>query len=190
MPHIHSELTPTAGKSLIASPFLKDPYFLRSVVYLCDHNEVGSFGFILNKAYHQSLQEVMPDTFNRDFKLHIGGPVQPDTVHFLHTHPELIEGGVEVQDNVYWGGDFEQLIGLINKGQITEENVKFFLGYSGWSAGQLGGELEEESWIVSESKKQLLFDREDEKGLWAKFLNAMGSDYAIMTHFPIDPSLN
>jgi len=190
LPHIENDLPPASGRSLIASPFLKDPYFLRSVVYLCDYNEKGCFGFVLNKLFHQPLNELIPDTFDKELKVYIGGPVEPETIHFIHQYPELIADGVEVEKGVYWGGNFEKLTALINAGQVDMKYIKFFLGYAGWNPGQLEEELKEESWIVSESKKKLLFNKRRGQAVWEDYLTSLGEAYEMMKNFPIDPSLN
>ncbi len=187
---LQSDLAPTSGRSLIASPFLKDPYFLRSVVFLCKHSVEGSFGFVLNKPYDDPLNKLIPDTFNKEIKVFLGGPVQPDTVHFLHQYPELISGGEEIQKGIFWGGNFEEAVALINAGQLDLKKIKFFVGYAGWGAGQLKGELNEESWIVSESRKALLFDKGKKDNIWSEYLKRMGKAFEMYTNFPIDPSLN
>lgn len=180
---------PESGKTLIANPFLKDPHFSRSVVILCDHSEEGSFGFIINKLFPQLLNELLPDTFHKKLKVYSGGPVQMDTVHFLHQYPDLIEGGVKINEGIYWGGNFEQMAVLMNNGQIDEKRIKFFLGYSGWSKGQLENELNEDSWIVSKSLKKLLFAHSEDH-IWKAYLKSLGKDFAMMANYPIDPSLN
>lgn len=186
---LYGNTAPGPGVMLIANPFLKDPHFLRSVIFLCEHKPEGSFGFMVNKLFHQPLNELIPDTFTLPLDVYFGGPVQMDTIHFLHQYPDLIEGSVKVRQGIYWGGNFEQTVVLLNTGQIDKRRIKFFLGYSGWSAGQLVNELKEESWIVSKSKKGLLFASKQDD-LWSRSLKSMGKDFAVMANYPIDPSLN
>jgi putative transcriptional regulator len=90
-------IEPGPGILLIADPFLKDPNFLRTVVFLCEHREEGSFGFVLNRKFENTLDELVPDVEGFKLPVFYGGPVQMDTIHFLHQYPEDIPGGEEVQ---------------------------------------------------------------------------------------------
>ncbi|MCF6404046.1 YqgE/AlgH family protein [Chitinophaga filiformis] len=178
------------GMLLIADPFLKDQNFARTVVLLCEHQEnKGSFGFVINKVFDQHLSDLVPEVLVNDIKIYYGGPVQIDTIHFIHQQPELINGGFEIQQGVYWGGEFDQVVSLINSGRLDLNKIKFFIGYSGWSGGQLENELNEKSWILSESNVPLVFE-EKEQNIWPQALKNLGSNFAIMANFPIDPLLN
>ena len=131
-------IEPGPGILLIADPFLKDPNFLRSVVLLCEHKEEGSFGFVLNRQYKNTLNELIPELEGHQLSVYYGGPVEEDTIHFLHQYPDEIPGGNEVMKGIYWGGDFEALVNLIKNDAIDTNKIRFFIGYSGWSGGQLG----------------------------------------------------
>ncbi|MGH2645493.1 MAG: YqgE/AlgH family protein [Chitinophagaceae bacterium] len=185
----HTSELPGAGKILIANPFLRDPNFFRSVVLLCEYREEGSFGFIFNKLFTQTLDELMPDSTMKKLPVYFGGPVQLDTIHFLHNVPDLIEGGVQILPDIYWGGDFERAVELLNIGMINTGQIKLFIGYSGWGKNQLEGELKENSWIVSKGTKGLVFDETD-KNIWSQSLRERGSGYASFANYPPDPSLN
>ena len=137
-------ISPSRGTLLIANPFLKDPNFSRTVIFLCEHNEDGSFGFVLNKKYTQSLEELVPEIGSGSFPVFQGGPVQKDALHFLHQYPQLISGGEEVLTDIFWGGNFESLLINLKNNDITNNRIRFFIGYSGWSEGQLENELKEE----------------------------------------------
>ena len=108
--------SPAAGILLIADPFLKDPNFKRSVIFLCEHQSEGSFGFLLNKTYEYSLKDLVNNADDLEIPVYFGGPVQTDTIHFLHQYPDLIEGGYPVTEGIYWGGDFERALELIRQG--------------------------------------------------------------------------
>lgn len=178
------------GILLISDPFLKDPNFARTVVLLCEHQEnKGSFGFVLNKLFDQLLHDLIPEVLINRIPVYYGGPVQMDTIHFVHQQPELIDGGFEIINGVYWGGRFEQVVDLINNGQLDLRKIKFFIGYSGWSSGQLENECNDKSWILSESNPSLIFD-EKEEDIWRQSLKNLGSNFAMMANFPIDPLLN
>ncbi len=181
---------PAKGDLLISEPFLPDPNFERSVILICEHNEEGSLGFVLNKPSGHNLKEVLDQSRSFDKELYQGGPVQLDTLHFIHRASEIVQKGIKVRDDLYWGGDFEQLLSLMNTHQLPPEDIKFFLGYSGWSPGQLEEELKEDSWFVYKDTSS--FDVFDASvgDLWRKVLKNMGGKYRMFSNYPTDPRLN
>jgi len=181
-------IEPKAGAILIADPFLKDPNFLRTVVFLCEHREDGSFGFVLNRPYENTLDELLPGV-HQQFPVFYGGPVQKDSIHFIHQYPDEIPGGTEVTDGVYWGGDFSRLVEMLKNGEIEERKIRFFIGYSGWSAGQLDEEMKEKTWLTAEATRKLLFHPETRE-IWKESLRHLGGEYEMMINYPIDPQLN
>jgi putative transcriptional regulator len=176
------------GTLLISDPFLKDPNFMRTVVFLCEHTKDGSFGFVLNKVLEQQIGDLLIDAEGIRFPVYNGGPVQRDTIHFLHQRPHDI-GGFEVTDGIFWGGDFEKVLALLKEGELTTKDIRFFLGYSGWGEGQLAGELEEKSWITREANKRFVFDMNTPQ-IWKASLTDLGGEYSQMVNYPIDPQLN
>jgi putative transcriptional regulator len=180
---------PAPGILLIADPFLKDPNFMRTVVFLCDHQDEGSMGFVINKQIEQTLGELMDGFEEFQIPVYYGGPVQMDTIHFLHQYPERIPGGQEVMKGVYWGGDFELLSQMVKNGEADLNKIRFFLGYSGWGNGQLNGELGEKSWLTVSATRKLLF-HEQPDDIWKDSLKHLGGEYEMMINYPIDPSLN
>jgi putative transcriptional regulator len=182
-------IEPASGILLIADPFLKDPNFLRSVVFLCEHKEDGSFGFVLNRQYENTLDELIPELEGHSLPVYYGGPVQTDSIHFLHQYPDKIHGGQEVLKGVYWGGDFDAIVDLIKSASIDTEKIRFFIGYSGWSEGQLTTEITEKTWLTVKATRKLIFHDHFEQ-LWKDSLKHMGGDYEMMANFPIDPQLN
>lgn len=182
-------IQPTPGILLIADPFLKDPNFMRTVVILCEHQDQGSFGFVLNKQFEQTLDELVVDLQGFPIPVYCGGPVQLDTIHFLHQYPDLIPDAVQVEEGIYWGGNFESLTALIKAKSIDLSKVKFFIGYSGWGNGQLNDELEEKTWLTVEATRKLIFDTPHTQ-VWKDSLLHMGGDYEMLVNYPIDPQLN
>ncbi len=182
-------IEPGAGILLIADPFLKDPNFLRTVVFLCEHKEEGSFGFVLNRPYDNTLDELIPELDGHKLPVYYGGPVQVDTIHFLHQFPDQIPGAQEVLKGVYWGGDFDALVSLIKNEEIDPGKIRFFIGYSGWGIGQLGEELNEKTWLTVKATRKLIF-HDDSREIWKDALKHLGGDYEMMVNFPIDPQLN
>jgi putative transcriptional regulator len=184
-----NKIQPERGRLLISEPFLPDPNFERTVVLLCEHNAEGSFGFVLNKPSILKVSEVMEDMLSIENLVYVGGPVQQDTLHFIHRNIS-IANAVEIVANIYWGGDFENLTTLCDTKQISSADIRFFLGYSGWGAGQLEAELEQDSWIVCEYvSDQLLFDTEPQN-MWRKALDNMGGRFSMYSNYPVDPRLN
>lgn len=178
-----------SGRILVADPFLKDPNFMRTVVFLCEHEtEGGSFGFVINRPYNQPVGNLVTDLEGCELPVYFGGPVQMDTIHFLHQRPDLL-GGAEVTDNIFWGGDFPSLVQALRLGIIYDYEVRFYLGYSGWSPGQLQGEVDEKSWLTTTGNRKLVFHHDYNK-IWQEALLQMGGQYEQLVHYPIDPQLN
>ena len=177
-----------AGKILIAEPFMGDPNFERSVILLCEHTEKGSFGFVLNQESDFLLGDLLQETIYPEIKVNFGGPVERNTLHFLHTEPDLIEGGFEVLKGLFWGGNFNEMLRKLNLGLIKSHQIRFFVGYSGWSVGQLGMEMKRNSWIVSTAESQIIMN--NSKEFWREALKSKGGDFKVMANYPIDPRLN
>ena len=182
-------ISPATGILLIADPFLKDPHFMRTVVFICEHHNEGSFGFVLNKQYELTLDELITSFAGFPIPVFYGGPVQVDTIHFLHQYPDLIPGGQEVIKGIYWGGDFEMVTQLVKNNEIDYNKIRFFLGYSGWSDGQLNEELKEKTWLTVSATRKLVFHPYPDE-VWKDSLKHLGGDYEMMINFPIDPQLN
>lgn len=184
-----SKLTPEAGKILISEPFMLDPNFRRSVVFLVEHGEDGTVGFVLNQATELSVSDVMERFPFFDSKLYLGGPVETDTLHYIHTLGDVLEGSRLISNSIYWGGDFDTLKTMINEGIAKPEAVRFFLGYSGWSPGQLDEELQQNSWIVSNANSERIFD-DQYKDFWKDTIRELGNKYAHIANFPENPMWN
>jgi len=182
-------IEPAAGILLIADPFLKDPNFLRTVVLLCEHKQEGSFGFVLNKQIEQTLDELITDMEGHDLPVYYGGPVQMNTIHFVHQYPDLIPEAVEISKGIYWGGNFETVTALIKTNSLDLNKIKFFIGYSGWGDGQLTSEMNEKSWLTVSANLKLVFNTDHDE-IWKGSLQELGGEYEVMINYPIDPQLN
>lgn len=185
----HNDLELVKGCILISEPFLPDSNFERTVILLCEHNEEGSFGFVLNKPTEIFVKDVLKGELELEKKLYIGGPVQHDSFHFLHKDPSL-EGAVQVRDDLFWGGNFEQLKLKATAGDIKAAEYKFLLGYSGWSDGQLEDELKAKSWIIAHDIDTSIVVSEDSGEMWKKVLNQLGGRFSLYASYPVDPRLN
>ncbi|CAN5129238.1 YqgE/AlgH family protein [soil metagenome] len=181
------EITP--GILLIADPFLKDPNFMRTVVFVCEHELTGSFGFVINRKHSAALGELLPDLSENKFPVYYGGPVQMDALHFLHRCPDVISGGTEVANGIFWGGNFEQVSVLLKNNLLKQHDIRFFIGYSGWGEGQLDEEMKTKSWLTTNGNKNLVFHR-NENLIWPDAIKQIGGEYEQIINYPIDPSLN
>lgn len=184
-----NKLKPAKGRILIAEPFMDDPNFKRSVVLLTEYNKEAIFGFMLNKLLELTLTDILPNFPKFDSPVFMGGPVQTDSLFYIHTQGENIEESQHIKGNLYWSGNFNQLQQMIINQQIFPNEIIFFLGYSGWDFEQLQGEIQQESWIISNIDSNLMKDIQN-KGLWEKSLKKMGPKYAPLSNFPEDPTLN
>jgi putative transcriptional regulator len=177
------------GKVLIAEPFLNDTYFKRSVVFITEHNNEGSVGFVLNKPVELKVQDVIQNFPFIDSGISIGGPVNTNTLHYIHTVGEMLPNSIKVLEDIYWGGDFETLKKSIAEGKITKNQIRFFLGYSGWGEKQLENELKDNAWLVAEIKSDLIMKGE-QAGFWNHILEKMDNKYQVWANFPENPGLN
>jgi putative transcriptional regulator len=176
------------GQLLVAAPSLQDPNFFRTVVLIVEHGEEGAMGIVLNRATDTGLDEAVPDLVDVpgiEETMHVGGPVQPQTVILVaeFTDPEadtpLVVGSVGV---VGAETDLDELPAAIIRGRA-------FAGYAGWGPGQLEAELEEEAWFVASFDREDAF-AEDPDVLWSRVLERKGGAYALVARMPLDPSLN
>jgi putative transcriptional regulator len=180
---------PEKGKVLISEPFLPDTFFNRSIVYLTDHTPQGSVGFILNKKLDINISSAISGFEGWDENLNMGGPVAPDTLHYLHILGDRIPKSILVDGNIYWGGDIDTIRKLISEGNINHSQIRFFLGYSGWSAGQLERELKEDSWIIARIKPDIVMNNRGED-TWKRVLKSFKNKYRIWADFPNSPDMN
>jgi len=178
------------GILLIAEPsIIGDLSFNRSVILLADHNEEGSVGFILNKPLEYSIQDLIPE-INAKFKIYNGGPVEQDNLYFIHNIPDLIPNSIEISNGIYWGGDFESTKDLINEGKIKKNNIRFFLGYTGWDAQQLDKEMQANSWIITKNIYENKIIGKSTTDFWKQKILELGGDYVIWSNAPENPILN
>jgi putative transcriptional regulator len=167
------------GTILLAEPFMLDENFKRSTVLLVEHNEEGSLGFIMNRRVDMRVDEMVSDFPEFDAPLYFGGPVGTDTIHYLHRLGDLLEGSDEISDGIYWGGNYEQLKVMINQQLVTPRDIRFFVGYSGWSDRQLDEELANGSWITAPMFPNYLFKTRPER-LWSQVMQNKGNAFAVI----------
>lgn len=177
------------GTLLISEPFLKDPYFHRTVILICEHDGDGSLGFVVNKIVRNNSNKELLINGSDKFVAYYGGPVAPETLHFIHTRPDIIEHSVPVINNIFWSGNYDQAMEAIEKEEIKPNELKFFVGYSGWDAGQLNNEIDEKTWLLREATSDILFHK-TASNIWKMSVESLGKDYKIISNFPLDPRLN
>ena len=175
------------GLLLAAHPGLKDPNFRRSVLFLSTHaSELGAFGFVLNRPLGKTAAELLPQhdqaELLRDIPVFLGGPVGHDQLSFAR-----VELGASEAD-----GRFQINLSLEEVAAINADrpgSVRAFVGYSGWSAGQLEGELEQKAWVLVEANGGAAAPLGDER-VWYKIMTALGPVYKLLAAVPDDISLN
>jgi putative transcriptional regulator len=168
---------------------LNDPYFKRTVVLLCEHNHEGSFGFVLNNYIDVELDQIMEEMPHFPTRIRIGGPVRNSNLYYIHSLGDEIKDSVEIMPGIYMGGDFDHLKKLLIAGKLEKENVRFFVGYSGWSADQLQSEIESNSWFVTNVDKDTVMNT-DIEDLWKVIMKQQGRQGEMIANLPEDPSLN
>ena len=179
-----------AGSILVSEPFLSDDYFSRSVIFLCDHNEDGSFGFVLNKYVENELTDFVKDFPQTDAKVSLGGPVDTTNLFYVHALGDKIPNSIPCTKDLFIGGDFKALRELLLIDPDLVSRVRFFIGYSGWEKGQLTHELKEKSWIVlNDIPQRIILDTSNED-IWKETMENLGGKFKVMSGFPINPSDN
>ncbi len=184
-----NDIKPARGRLLLSEPFMGDFYFGRSVVLLAEHNEEGSFGVIMNKPVTASFNEVLKDFPSFDATVYLGGPVESNSLFYIHTIGENLEGATEIMKGLYWGGDIEMLKEMILLKTIQPQDIRFFIGYSGWGANQLDAELKRNSWVITRASRSRLM-KMNPMNMWENLLDNMGDNYRYWSKFPVDPNMN
>jgi len=183
-------LKPEKGVLLIAEPsIIGDVSFNRSVVLLAEYNENGSVGFILNKPLQHTLNDFIPE-IESTITIYNGGPVEQDNLYFIHKIPELIPNSIEISNGIYWGGDFNEILSLLQEDKLNDSEIRFFLGYSGWSNDQLEQELEVKSWVVTPNDYENEILSKTDSTFWKEKMIEFGGDYLIWSNAPENPNYN
>lgn len=184
-----NKLAPDKGRLLVSEPFLRDMFFKRSVILLADYNTDGSFGLIINKPIEFRFNQVVEGFPEFEAPIYMGGPVNSESIYFIHTVGDLIQNSYEIMHGLYWGGDIEDVKILIENKTIDKNQIKFFLGYAGWSPNQLEEELERKSWVITHTRPSEIMFKQSQT-FWKEIVESMGKDFEIWTRFPVDPALN
>lgn len=178
-----------AGTLLLSEPFMLDPSFIRSTCIIVNHvKEEGTFGFVLDKKSEHTLTDLVEIDNDFDFDVFVGGPVATDSLFYLHNNSFGLSNAKQISNDLYWGGDFDELLMKIETKIVSKDDIKFIIGYSGWDAEQLRAEIIENSWIINNEYQLKLNENHSE--LWKKVLHEMGGIYKSFISLPINPNLN
>ncbi len=186
------QMDPAPGRFLIALPTLRDPNFVRTVVLLCEHNDQGTVGLIVNRQTQVKLAAGLPGPLAEAREgeyLFQGGPVSPSHVFALHNVPRLMADSREVLPGVWFTPGSEGVADRLRQLPQPGEALRLYAGYAGWGAGQLDAELQQTAWIVGPGVADLVYAA-NPRTVWARALQAIGGAAAFLTTAPEDPRLN
>jgi putative transcriptional regulator len=165
---------PGPGMFLVAKRALDGPHFGQSVVYLVEHGEGGTLGLIVNRSSDISLSEALPDIEDKQATAHAlyyGGPVGLPMIFILVRSESPSEGMVHVANNVYISAD-RRVLDEVLAVKKPKSEVRFYIGHSGWAAGQLDFELERGSWHVVAADTDAIFSGETDS-LWNRLIERL-----------------
>jgi putative transcriptional regulator len=177
------------GQLLLDGGKLRGSYFNRTVVLVCQHDEDGAFGLVLNRPSENTVGEMLVANLPESLKktaLYLGGPVQPAAMSYLHSDAFLPDANVI--PNLNLGHSLDTLTEL-GESYSTTQQIRIFAGYAGWSPGQLEDEMKRESWLTHPASLEFVFDLEPQK-LWQTILRQKGWQYRILADGPEDLSWN
>lgn len=176
------------GTILLARPSLSTDIFSRSVILITEHYEGGTIGFIINKSLNLPASIFLP-SIDGEHIICEGGPVDRENIYYLHKRPDLIKDSIHIVNDIYWSGDFSDVVKAFKYNLITPNELKFYLGYCGWKEGQLENEITNNEWEILECKDINIFDTLD-NDLWTGLLKKLGGDNLLWLNTPLDPSMN
>jgi putative transcriptional regulator len=170
---------------LIAMPAMTDPFFAKSLAYICEHNEQGAMGIVVNRPISLTLSELfaqinMPLNQNEleDMLVHFGGPVQTDRGFVLHEPNGEWQSTLRINDKVGLTTS-KDILQAVGEGQ-GPRNLLVTLGYAGWSEGQLEQEMSQNAWLSVPADERIMFDLPAEERLTAA-MALLGIDYATLS---------
>ena len=177
------------GQLLLDGGNLRGSFFQRTVILVCQHDAEGAFGLVLNRASGSNAGDLIVGDLPKLIKslpLHFGGPVQPSALSFLHADTFLPDANV--MPNLSLGHSLDSLVEL-GESFASAQKIRLFVGYSGWSPGQLEDEIKRDAWLIHPASLDLVFHAKPEQ-LWQSVLRQKGGKYKLLAETPDDPSLN
>lgn len=184
--------TPTVGSILVAEPFLREEYFNHGVISLVDYTPGKSaMGLVLNKPSGYTLGDAIEGILDEvSVPIYCGGPISCDRLFYLHTLGKRFDGAKRIAENLYIGGDFEQVKEYVNMGGDTVGKMRFFVGYSGWEPFQLESEIEKHVWAVAPKPANKEIFTEDGDSFWYRIVRLLGASYRNWLYHPVNPQYN
>jgi putative transcriptional regulator len=166
--HAAEESDYLTGQLLVATPEMRDPRFIETVIYMVKHSAEGAFGLVINRPLAKGPVEDLLKGFGIDSSgakgeiiVHYGGPVSPRAGFVLHSDDVLLEESAKVANGIAMTSD-PKLIEAMAQGKGPRQSL-FIMGYAGWAPGQLEGELKAGSWFVVSGDKALIFGQEADR---------------------------
>lgn len=179
-----------AGALLVAEPFLAEDWFRHAAGIVIDYSMAdGTVGLMLNQLASVTLNQVVD--CKKDYPVYVGGPVGNDRLSFLHTLGDVVPGSQQVMPGLWLGGNFDEALQLVDDNPLPEGMIRFFIGYSGWTPGQLEQEIDDHVWAVAAppaDAAQLLTGAGD--AYWHRVVRDMGQDYKGWLYHPRDNHSN
>jgi len=179
----------SAGMLLISNPLIEDAFFKRTVVLLIDYNAEGATGIVLNKPMYVQINDVVKSISAKPLPLSAGGPVSTDRIFFLHQLNHVISDSQQIIPGVYWSGNEDDISIYLKHPWFDENKIRPYLGYAGWTTGQLELEINQESWLVVETKADFVFSHFYED-LWTSAVCKLGPKFHFWLNTPLDPMAN
>lgn len=177
------------GQLLLDDGKLRGSFFHRTVILICEHNEDGAFGLVLNRASDNKVGDALVANVGESIKslpLFIGGPVQTQIMTILHSDVLGLEANVMPNLRMDQSLDVLQELG---ESYSPSRQIKMFAGYAGWSAGQLEAEMKRETWLTHPAALEHVFHPQPAE-LWKLILTEKGWKYRLMADAPEDISWN
>lgn len=180
--------TSLTGQFIIAMPNLQDMNFDQSVTYICEHDENGCFGLIINKPTEVTLSEVIAEMKIEaaedapvDERIFLGGPVQPDRGFILHNPPGDWSSSLKVNDQIALTTS-KDILEAIARNDGPEHSI-VALGYAGWGPGQLEAEMAANSWLNCPADQQIIFHT-PAADRWKAAADVLGIDLTLLSNDP------
>lgn len=183
---------PQSGDILVVEPFLKEAHFRRAVILLVDYKESeGSVGLVLNRRSNISLNSVLRNaSCPTHIPLHVGGPVEHGRLLYIHTLGNRFRNAIALENGLFIGGDFNDVLQYLNSDEYSEECIKFFAGYCGWSPGQLESEIGEKTWVITTLDNTLAAMTAHDENYWQDIVASLGEEFRPWLLCPCEPHLN
>ena len=180
------------GTLLVASPLLRDPNFVRTVVLMCEYGEGGAWGLVVNRRTELTFGELLEDLpfpGSSAGPVFWGGPVEPSRMQVLHRLRRDVPEELEVLPNVKLGMDADTFRESCSESRLPGEALHAYVGHAGWGPGQLDAEIEGGSWVLCSADDSGIFDTNPDE-MWEHVLQSLGPSYARLLRVPVDPRVN